>query len=269
MNQRDLEKVARRCLGPVTEVGSDLRSVYDIKSDLPKPENFFWDDTDDNLRRLYKMNTGVVPKLEADAQVIGWEGDNGLIEIIRLCPDIRQKIANSSPFSRLTSDGPSVEAYITLIEEVSHFTYVHFYYDTYGKMPEPALAELIAVIDQYNVFQLQSKRYFGQLVDKKIATKLFEDQAGEYNNDLLGNTPGRYVIGHRLGTSYLSYLNRLHNGGGGAGQELNDFYHMSNSEQLHHLLYDLQLDFRTYSEEEEVEMLDICKNLGVDVYKDR
>ena len=252
------------CSNIVAEVGGDIGEIYGNRS-LPCPEDFVWDETPERLNDLVESCTGNKVSTDAEGSVITWLQDGQLIAIIRFSNSLLNQMSRSTPLSRL--NGTDTERYVTIIEEVSHFMYCHSYFQMYGEIPEPAMVELIAVLDQYNVFQAQSIRHLGRLADQKNNRILFEDQAGAYSSDFLGNTPGRYVIGHRLGVKYLAYLNRLHNSGGDAGTELSNFYHMTNTEQLGHLLYTLKLDFDTYSEEEEQEMLIICHELEVPVYK--
>jgi len=252
------------CSNIVAEVGSDIGEIYGNRS-LPCPECFVWDESPEELKNLVESFTGHDVSTDAEGSVVTWKQDGQLVAVIRFSDMLLNQMSRSTPLSRL--NGADTERYVTIIEEVSHFMYCHSYFQMYGEIPEPAMVELIAVLDQYNVFQAQSIRNLGRLADQRVNRILFEDQAGAYSNDFLGITPGRYVIGHRLGVKYLTYLNRLHNGGGDADTELSNFYHMTNTEQLGHLLYTLKLDFDTFSEKEEKEMLTICQELNVPVYR--
>lgn len=114
--------------------------------------------------------------------------------------------------------------------------------------------------------QAQFLRHFHRLMTPDEQRLVLKHDIRAYDKELVGITPGKYAIGHRLGVEYIGCLNELLNSGRDAGEELGRFYAMSNKEQLEHLLYGLRLKFATYGEQERNEVDKIFRELGARAY---
>lgn len=242
-----------------TQVEDVIRAAYGISNGgLASVADSFWDGSDNELigllaryglRELNPRGSNYILD-EKD-----WHGS-----IIYLAPDLIERLARSSPTELLT-DPTLRRDFATLIEEVSHFTYDDYYRKLYGVKPHLALVEMIAVLDEYNVFQYLTRLTQGRVLGTQEHLDTLRYNEAAYNKEMRGKRPAAYIIGHEMGVQYLLYLNRLHNQGQNAGIELSQFYNANHRRQMEHLLYDLGFRVNTFSEKERAAVAKVYSEL--------
>ena len=201
----------------------------------------------------YQREGGVYPISEPTGEYLGT-----LIHIPQTKRDI---LASSSDASRLM--GNDMPAYATLIEEVSHFTYIDWYYKTHGELPNSAMVEFVGAMDKYNVFQKEFVNKYGRFMNEDEVDKVLQEVASAYTPDLVGVTPGIYVIGHRLAFSFIEYLNNLRGSGQAdfALSELGKVMEMKSGPQYRYLVRVCGLQYETFSDNEEENIKSIIQEL--------
>ncbi|MBI2011627.1 hypothetical protein HYS91_02555 [Candidatus Daviesbacteria bacterium] len=235
-----------------TQVEETIKMSHGLENeDLPRIAEHLWDGTDDELKALTRRST-LNPK--ASNYTIAGRDQSGqgiYSDVVYLSPKIRESLSNASAES-LSEVGTTRSEFQALIEEVSHFVYKNYYRQLYGSNPHSASVELVAVLDEYNVFQYLSRAAQGRTLSIEEHLATMEQYAAAYNPEY--RSEGEYIVGHELGSKYLLYLNRLHNSGQDAGAELGRFYRLTNRQQLEYLFYNigLRVEHKTKNEQQEV-----------------
>lgn len=242
-----------------TQVEDVIRAAYGISNEgLARVADSFWDGSDNELRgRLARYGLRELNPRGANYIIDekDWRGS-----IVYLAPDLIERLTRSSPTELLT-DPTLRRDFATLIEEVSHFTYDDYYRKFYGVKPRSALVEMIAVLDEYNVFQYLTRLTQGRVLSAQEHLDTLRYNEAAYNQKMRGKRPGAYIIGHEMGVQYLRYLNNLHNQGQNVGIELSQFYNANHRRQMEHLLYDLGFRVNTFSEKERAAVAEVYSKL--------
>lgn len=242
-----------------TQVEDVIRAAYGISNaGLARVADSFWNGGDNELRellakyRLKELNPmGANYVLDAK----GWHSS-----IVYLAPDLIERLARSNPAELLVD--PTVRRdFAALIEEVSHFTYDAYYRKLYGVKPHSALVEMVAVLDEYNVFQYLTRLTQGRVLNTQEHLISLRYNEAAYNQEMRGKRPGAYIVGHEMGAQYLLYLNALHNQGRDVGIELSQFYNANHRQQMERLLYDLGFRVNTYSAQERIAVARVYREL--------
>lgn len=242
-----------------TEVQQVLTSFYNLQDDqIPTAADFIWDSSRLTLEETF--NTTISD--DTPSVLISFLSQGEFAAVIYLDEATQAELAHSSSQSRLR--GNHIQAYATLIEEISHFIYKHYFFSQRQKKASAPNVELQGTIDRYLVGQQLAVNYFSRTLTKGDQRLALEVNEALHNiHSFPKGRPIEYILGHQLGEQFISYLNQVQLEGKDPTDLVTHFYKEDERERFRFLLETLNLKIRVISKKEEEEIRAYLEEIGL------